>query len=62
MLLADDVFGGKFSDFENWGVVFGLDLCYYPLLFFVFNHRLKIFGWGVLGGITATYWFFAILN
>ena len=53
---------GNFSDFENWGVVFGLDLCYYPLLFSVFNRRLKIFGWDVLGGITATYWFFAILN
>ena len=46
---------GNLSDFENWGVVFGLDLCYYPLLFFVFNHRLKIFGWDVLGGIVTTY-------
>ena len=46
---------GNFFDFENWGGSLGLDLCYYPLLFFVFNHRLKIFGWDVLGGIATTY-------
>ena len=56
MLLTDDVFRKKnFLILKNWGVVFGLDLCYYPLLFFVFNHRLKIFGWNVLGEIAATY-------
>ena len=47
--------GKKFSDFEKLGGSLGLDLCYYPLLFFVFNHRLKIFGWDVLGGIATTY-------
>ena len=46
---------GNFSDFENWGVV--LDWTYVITLysFFVFNHRLKIFGWDVLGGIATTY-------
>ena len=53
---------GIFFWFWKLGGSLGLDLYYYPLLFFVFNHGLKIFGWDVLGGITATYWFFAILN
>ena len=67
MLLTDDVFRGNFllilkiggvvldwTYIKNWGGSLGLDL-YYPLPFFVFNHRLKIFGWNVLGEIAATY-------